>query len=363
MKLVTWGLFVAVSAAVGCGGGGASSGGGGGSPSSGGGTGPIADLACASDAVAAAAGRVDLAGPAADFVPLCSGEVLIGDTAANRVLLLDAAAGAARYTWQLADAPAAMVADPATNSVFVGLASATSLVKLDLTTGAGSAIALPAVAEGLADAPGGRILVKVSPPSGAAVLVVDAASGTIAGTIPGSGNGFDSLLAFDAARSELVMAAHGVSPSTLARFSVDFASYTAQEVQLVWTGGNGQEVTVSPDSAHVAFPCGGGNGAGYTIADFSGADLTTTFGAWNTGPYPRSAAFDPASRVLAATDGHSLYIFDVATHAALQTFALDLAGCGEVTKVRISRGGRIALAYAQCGTAGAPTGRLFLETF
>jgi hypothetical protein len=257
-----------------------------------------------------------------------------------------------------------MVADPATNSVFVGVASATFLAKLDLTTGAGSAIPLPAAAEGIADAPSGRVLVKVSPPSGAAVVVVDAASGTIAGTIRGSGNGFDSLIAFDAARSELVMAAAHVSPSTLARYSVDFTTYTATQAQLVYAGSNGQEVAVSPDGAHVAFPCGGGNGqTGYTIFDFSAGNLTATYGAWNVGAYPRSATFDPTSRVLAATNGQALELFDVATHTELQAFALNLGGCGEVTRVRISRGGRIALAYAQCGTAGAPTGRLFWQTF
>ena len=52
-------------------------------------------------------------------------------------------------------------------------------------------------------------------------------------------------------------------------------------------GGNGQDLAVSADGAHLAFACGGGNGPGYSVFDFAPHDFLTTNGEWTTGAYPR----------------------------------------------------------------------------
>lgn len=138
----------------------------------------------------------------------------------------------------------------------------------------------------------------------------------------------------------------------LVRYGFDPNLRTLTEVEAL-TGSceNGQDLAISPDGAHVAFACGGGNGPGYSIYDFSSTDMSYVYGEWVTGPYPASVAFDPTGAYIAATDTNNILLFDTATHVLLRTYPLDLSDCsysGNV-KVRFSRGGDMVFAYAACG--------------
>ncbi len=121
--------------------------------------------------------------------------------------------------------------------------------------------------------------------------------------------------------------------------------------QLGSAGGNGSDLAISPDGGHVAFPCGGGNGPGYTIFDFSSSDLTVTFGAWNTGPYPSAAAFSPDSAVLVASLGSAVKRFDAGTHALLDSHGLPDCVPGMLSRVAVSPSG--AILYAVCSNDNA----------
>jgi hypothetical protein len=112
---------------------------------------------------------------------------------------------------------------------------------------------------------------------------------------------------------------------------------------------NAQELAVSPDGRHIAQAAGAGHGTGYNVWDFSGDDLTTVYGEWQTGAYPQAAAFDPTSQLFLSTQGGQFVIFDVATHAELIRSPLSL-NCStlRLNRAAFSRGGRIATLLQTC---------------
>src|SRR5262249_183924 len=125
-------------------------------------------------------------------------------------------------------------------------------------------------------------------------------------------------------------------------------------------GSNGQDITVSPDGNHIAFPCGGGNGAGYTIIDFSSDNLNVTFGAWNTNAYPRAAAFTADGTRLVGRKGDDVMVFDSSTHALVESHSISFAACsyGMISRVAVSPAGGIVYAISKCGF-NDDSGRLY----
>jgi hypothetical protein len=99
-------------------------------------------------------------------------------------------------------------------------------------------------------------------------------------------------------------------------------------------------------------PCGCGNGAGYSIVDFDGADFTMTRGAWNTGAYPTAAGFSPDSRLVAASNRFEVSVFDVTTHVRVESAPHTGCAYDNVRRVRFSQGGRWVFTLLRCGFDG-----------
>ena len=115
------------------------------------------------------------------------------------------------------------------------------------------------------------------------------------------------------------------------------------------SGGNGQDLDVSEDGLHLAFPCGGGNGSGYTVWDFDPLDFDDVSGEWKTGAYPRSAAFRPGGGDVALTDGKRVMLFDDTRHTLLDSWTPTTCSYGTIRELAWSRGGDILYAYTDCG--------------
>ncbi|CAB1061134.1 hypothetical protein D1BOALGB6SA_5907 [Olavius sp. associated proteobacterium Delta 1] len=110
----------------------------------------------------------------------------------------------------------------------------------------------------------------------------------------------------------------GLSPATIEKYYLDNdnGTYSLQQVQTIQAGSNGRKINISPDGLHIVYPCGGGNGAGYSIYDYDSTDLNTVLGEWDVGTYPNNAAFSPDGTVLFGTNGspydNYLYVMDAA---------------------------------------------------
>ncbi len=299
-------------------------------------------------------------GPSEDIVPLCSGAVLVGDSAANRVRKISIVSGPT-HTYQLSSSPGDLELDAQNGFLYAAHPAASYVTKIDIVNNIQSQLSVSTGAVHLAAGNNGEVFATIDSStywhpvalsSGASFSIISNATG----------NGYGELIVFDKTGNQLIAGITGLSPSSLTRSSYDPISHTLTESEYLWdTGGNGQDIAISPDDNHLAFVDGAGNGTPpYTIYDFSSQGFGTVYGAWNTGAYPTSADFDPSGKYLVATNRYSIQVFDVATHALLTQYSLDFTGCDYdlVKKVRFSRGGRIIYLFVNCGFT-QDSGRLY----
>lgn len=340
-------------AAAGSGGGSATSGsaaggpGGGGTGSGGTGSGGAGNGGKCSDPDRLASGELAI-GPTDAVIALCDGRVLVGDKVENRVELLDVSSGAIERSWQLSSAPGDIAYDDVTNTAYAVLVSASYLAKIDLTSDSVEQIALDGPAVRLALGDGGRVFAALGDSGTWAVrsiAVVNGPASSVDATLVGD---YEFLLAYDRPGSQLITG----SDHSLSRYAFDPVATTLTHLQeRLGVGGNCRNIAISPDGNHVALPCGGGNGAGYTIFDFSSDDLDVTFGEWNIGAYPVAAVFSADGRELLANNGSELLLFDASTHAVIETLSTSTSGCSyhDSERVAMSPSGRILYMVSNCG--------------
>ncbi len=285
-----------------------------------------------------------------DFVPLCDGLVLLGDSSTHSVELLDATTGTVSVTYALAGAPAALALDASSGALFAAIDASLSVARIDLATGVQTTVDLAAPVLGLAGGSGyvfASIGESGEPPEGALILL----DGVSAAPLGSSSGPFPALLAYEPAGSQVFTV-----DAMLRRYAYDLVSREATLAEeRVDVGAPCEGLAVSPDGARVAVACDAGDD---TIRDYASGDLDTIIGTWDLGAAPRAIAFSPDSASLAASDGAVLMTFEVESHAPVDTITLGFSGCagGEVHKVGFSRGGQLVFALARCGDTG---GKLF----
>jgi hypothetical protein len=306
-----------------------------------------APLDCAQDDLTgiAATGSITT-GPSNGFVPLCSGVVLLGDSAANQIVRLNVPGNTVLLDYPLTASPGRLLLDSERGYLYVAESPAQILPRIDLFTGNTVTVALPGGATGLALGNDGLVFAAMPAVYTGPAAIVDGSNAALLATV---GSDFGPVLGFDRATARLVSVDIGLSPSGLRRYAFDPVALTlTKEQSLLNAGYNGQDLALSPDGSRVAFPCGGGNGTGYSIYDWGTMDFTIA-GAWQTGAYPRAAAFSPDGSSLLASDGTRILVFDAVSHALTKSWTAASCPYGQVTAVGWSRGGRIVYAFTLCG--------------
>jgi len=292
-------------------------------------------------------------GPATDFVPLCGGWVLHGDRAANQVVVRNVFNNAVKTSYQLSTAPNRLLLDVARRLLIVSFGGATTaLARVDLEMGKVTLMNLAAPVKDIALSGNGQVLALTGTDQYWArnLEVIDEHTGSGWKVTAKDVLGYGSLLAYRPAGGVLFMGVSGLSPSSLSRATLDWDARTITPLDsLTDNGSNCHEVVLSDDGAHLAVPCGAGNGQGYTIFDRSTDNLTTVMGEWMTGPYPVGAAFSRDGKYLAASDTQSIQVFSVSTHARLSTFPIPTCEYGSTGRVRVSLDSTHAFALTACG--------------
>ena len=289
-------------------------------------------------------------GPSWDFVPLCNGWVLLGDRSSNKIRSINAISGTEGGAFQLSASPGDLEADPVNGLLYVTQAPTNNVTRIDLAASVQTPINIGCKPLYMAGGNGGRLFATCDNGSSYhPVALIDGPGGNLVKTFAGID---ESFLVYDKAGNQLIGGVQGMSPSSLTRYAFNASKLTLTETQNLWdAGSNGEDLAISPDGNHIAFSCGGGNGAGYTIFDFSSDDLTAIYGEWNTGAYPNAAAFDPTGRYLVATNDETIQVFDVLTHVKIREYAIDMGDCGfgYPWRMGFSRGGKIVYGLANCG--------------
>jgi len=270
------------------------------------------------------------------FIPLCNGWVLIGDYNNNQIILRDVINGITERTYQLTTAPVHMALDKANTMLYVTHGITNFITRINLATGEMLPLLAPG-AESVAVSQPGELFVQ----SSAGVLIYDSNSSLLQTTLTGI---IGNQIQYNDATDRLI---------------TSFNNYFYDRTNLSLTlqgpssgGGSGSDcnyVRVSPDGIHAVKPCGAGNGAGYTVYDFDSHDPTNVLGEWNTGAYPSGVAFAPSNLYVLLTDRTNLQLFNVTTHALVDSVPGASCTYSDLRKLGVSSDGKLLYGITNCG--------------
>ena len=300
-----------------------------------------------------------------DFVPLCNGWVLIGDSLRNRVVERNLISGETGQTYSFGQSPDQFTVDEENGVVFMTVHPETQrLYKLDLNTAIISSSPVTQTIDGfpyrcslrdLALGEDGDVFalmfdnIQTDPGEGAAFsstglwMGLMSENGTfLAPSIPLE----DPIrIEYDDVQDHVFLA----TASNLATF--DFNTVTGEITFVPGTdisvGNSCTDFTTSPDGTRLAYTCPNGNrsDADFSIVDMAPDDYFDSDGEWFLGSSPVSATFNREGTILIATDNEKLYFFDVVTHLILEDYELGLLEGEAIKKIRILLDGNFLLIF------------------
>jgi hypothetical protein len=294
------------------------------------------DYGCSGDTFTGGGSGTRVIGPTKSFVPLCDGWILYGNRATNSVIALNVATGAAAATYTLMAVPGDLAYDVANGYLYCTLDSATFIARINLADGTVTNIPTSDTGDHLCVANGGMVFVVQGEWASQTLTLIDGIGAAVVTTRSAPDVSFP---VYNSLTNELFLGVEGTSPSYLYRYSFSSATTTLTSLQVRSdVGSNGQDIAISPDGNHLAFPVGSGN-SGYVISDFNPSSINTSYGSWNTGAYPSSAGFSPDSQYIATSNGSDFLVYNVTTHILSKQWA-DLRSSGFV-RTRFSTGGQL----------------------
>lgn len=324
-----------------------------------------------SQAALSALGGGLLAEPSQDFVPLCHGWVLIGDSVRNRVVERNLLSGETGATYPFGTIPDQFTLDEANGAVYMTVHPETERIyRLDLNTGL---ITSNHISQTLTVGPASHTYnwtlrdLALGEDGNLFALMVDNIMVDPENSIPYSDTGFwmgllDSNGAFlapsfpldsplrieyDKVRNHVFLA----TQSNLATFDFDAGTNAITIIPGtdISVGSACTDFSISPDGNRLAYSCPNGNRsiANFSIVDMSPTNYFDSDGEWYLGSSPVSATFNNEGTILIATDNEKLYFYDVVTHLILEDFELGLVEGEQIQKIRVSLDGQYLIIYLQ----------------
>lgn len=295
--------------------------------------------------------------PSQDFIPLCNGWVLIGNTAGNSLIERNVITGETGATYKFNTKPNEMLLDDNSGIVYFSThPESERLYQLDLNSGSFTHHRLE---EGTRDFIPRDI--ALGEDGNVFVLLFDAlheqdeggpaAEGLWMGVFNNEGEPQAPVrplaspvrLEYDSVHQRVFL----TTESNLATFEFDPVTQdmTFVEGTDIPVGSGCTDFSISPDGNRLAYSCPQGNEMTphTSIVDINPLDYYDTDGEWFLDAAPVSATFDSSGEVLIATDNQKLYFFDVETHLLHSSYDLGLASGETVNKIRMSRDGNFVL--------------------
>ena len=310
--------------------------------------------------------------PSQDFIPLCHGWVLIGDTKNNRLVERNVISGATGAVYKFNTIPDQMELDKNSGTVYLSThPESQRMYQLDIPSGAFTYHRL---------SEGGRSFIPrdfaIGEDGNVFTLLFDplyeledngpAEEGLWMGIFNRDGDPTRETIAlkspvrieYDATKKHVFL----TTESNLVTFdfnpadqSINFVSGTDVPV-----GSGCTDFRISPDGERLAYTCPTGNEmtAHTSIVDMDPRDYYNNDGEWLLENAPVSAVFDPSGETLIATDNEKLYFFDVETHVLLDSYPLGLLEGETVKKIRLSLDGEFVMLLMNTAL-NAASGKLY----
>ncbi|MEZ5491396.1 MAG: hypothetical protein R3F50_13905 [Gammaproteobacteria bacterium] len=297
--------------------------------------------------------------PTQDFIPLCHGWVLIGDSSKNRLVERNVITGETAGSYLFNTQPDQLTLDDENNIVYFSTHPETErLYKLNLNNGI---VSYNRIIEGerqfspLDIVPGedGNLFVLLHDRS---TGDSPAANGLWLGILDGNADPVVPSLSLDSpvrvVYDQIQQRVYLTTESNLATFNFfpDSNEVAFVDGTDIPVGSGCTDFAVSPDGNRLAYACPNGNNETVTpfaIHDLDPVDYHNPDGEWYLGSSPVSATFSEAGDMLIATDGNQLFFFDVVTHLLLEKYDLGIAAGDVVKKIRLSRDGQLLLVFLE----------------
>jgi len=295
--------------------------------------------------------------PSLDFIPLCHGWVLIGDTKNNRLVERNVISGETGAVYKFNTIPDQMELDAPSGTVYFSThPESQRMYQLDIASGAFTYHRLTEggrsfIPRDFAIGEDGNVFTLLFDPIYELEENGPAAEGLWMGIFNRDGDPeIEAIPLLGPVRIEYDEVKKHVfltTESNLVTFdfnrqtqAIDFVPGTDIPV-----GSGCTDFSISPDGNRLAYSCPNGNEltAHTSVVDMDPRDYYNNDGEWYLENAPVSAEFDPSGKVLIATDGVKLYFFDVETHLLHDSYPLGLADGETVNKIRISRDGQFIL--------------------
>lgn len=308
--------------------------------------------------------------PSQDFIPLCHGWVLIGDSSQNRLLERNVITGDTGGTYYFNTQPDQLTLDDDNYLVYFSTHPETErLYKLDLSTGS---ISYNRIVEGerqfspidMVLGEGGDLFTLLhdrsegdSPAQNG--LWLGLLDGDANPVIPNLPLNSPVRVVYDGVQQRLFL----TTESNLATFN--FIPETNTVVFVNGTdipvGSGCTDFAVSPNGERLAYACPNGNNEDITpfaIHDLDPIDYHNPDGEWYLGAPPVSATFSKDGDMLIATDGTQLYFFDVVTHLLIEKYDIGRSDGELVNKIRLSRDGDLLMILME-NELDSPNGKIY----
>lgn len=317
-----------------------------------------------SDATISALGGGIITESSQDFIPLCHGWAIIGDSTRNRVVERNLITGETGATYSFAQNPDQFTFDEPNGIVYMTVHPETErLYRLDLNAGTilphrvtqtftneNGTVTYSWALRDIALGEDGNVfaLMRDSVLDNPENDLPFTATGLWLGLMTGTAEFLtDSIpllepvrVDYDPVRDHVFLA----TESNLVTFNFDAVTNSISFVQGtdIPVGSGCTDFDISPDGNRLAYTCPNGNrpqDPDFSVVDMAPDDYFNSSGEWFLGQEPVSSTFNNDGTLLIATDNDKLFFFDVVTHLILEDFELGLLEGETIRKIRVSKDG------------------------
>lgn len=310
--------------------------------------------------------------PTQDFIPLCHGWVLIGDTKNNRLVERNVISGETGAVYKFNTIPDQMELDSGSGTVYLSThPESQRIYQLDIPSGAFTYHRLSEggrnfIPKDFAIGEDGNVFTLLFDPIFALEENGPAKEGLWMGIFNKDGDPTRSAIPllgpvrieYDSTKKHVFL----TTESNLVTFDFNPAdqSITFVPGTDIPVGSGCTDFSISPDGERLAYSCPNGNELTphSSIVDIDPRDYYNNDGEWFLDSAPVSAVFDPSGKTLIATDGEKLYFFDVESHLLLDSYPLGLLDGETVNKIRLSMDGEFVMLLMNA-ELNASTGKIY----
>ena len=295
--------------------------------------------------------------PTQDFIPLCHGWVLIGDTKNNSLVERNVISGETGAVYKFNTIPDQMELDSDSGTVFLSThPESQRMYQLDIPSGAFTYHRLSEggrnfIPRDFAIGEDGNVFALLFDPIYELEEDGPAEEGLWMGIFNKDGDPTRAAIPllgpvrieYDATKKHVFLTTE--SNLVTFDFNPNDQSITFVPGTDIAVGSGCTDFSISPDGERLAYSCPNGNESTphTSIVDIDPRDYYNTDGEWFLEGAPVSAIFDPSGKTLIATDNEKLYFFDIETHLLLDSYPLGVEAGETVSKIRLSMDGEFVL--------------------